>query len=177
MYTIAVVIIICTLLVLVFRSFTQKVKQINLNDMITLYDKMELYVYTHNLQNNEHIKDFLYPYKYYIENNDYSELESILDESDQEKSKVTSYAETAFSSTAKNIPLELHDLSQEYVKHLISIIRLSGVGVGFYYFSAILFSIILLMAVFWLPFKSMRAKVNRVWMSLFKSPSPLEYSL
>ena len=73
--SIAVVIIF---IISYIRSQINNNRQIHFNEMNAIADNMEVYIYTNRLQNKKEIIGYIYPFKYFVVNTGYADIEILI---------------------------------------------------------------------------------------------------
>ena len=123
-------IISVTIFVIFIVSYIRKKidnnRQIHFNEMNTICDKMEVYVYSNRLQNKKEVLVYIIPFKYFVVNTGFADIEILLG------SLIKLYTTKTFESRKQQynqiistIPDELKDLGKEFDKHLDKAIKLS----------------------------------------------------
>jgi hypothetical protein len=114
------------------RTRINVLKQIHLNEMNRLHDEMEVFVYTHSLQNKKEVLSFILPFKNFVINTGYVDIEVLI------VALLKMHTEKTLEIKKKNydenvalIPHELMQIAEKFDFHLDKAISLSIFRAGF----------------------------------------------
>jgi len=127
-YIITILIVLLIICSLLNRHINIK-RQIRLNEMEIIYEKMEQFVYKNELQNDSFVTAFLKPYKNYVVNTGFADIQilialfmNVLRQNGVEDLKKK---KEKYDKLLNHIPKDLKEMSVEFNKKLGRVISLS----------------------------------------------------
>lgn len=174
--SIALVIIICSFI----NNTINAKRQIHFNEMNSLYDKMEIYVYENNLQNDNKIVRYMIPHKHFVVNNGFADIQVLLAIILALPEKVLEKRKSEFKQLNTEIPGELQTIAKKFDSHLAKAIRLSYFRAEFVLFAIVQFLKTIYIAILERSYKAFKVFKNSLYYAkefetvLFPEPEYLD---
>lgn len=134
------------LMISFIRTIVNNKRQILFNEMNIIYDKMEVYVYEHSLQNKKETLAYILPFKTFVVNPGFADIEILINTMVRMPNKTLEYRRKTFKEISETIPDDLKRMALEYDKLLEKAIKLSSWRMEFVLYFIKLLSIALFKA-------------------------------
>ncbi len=170
--------IICSIVLIILiasfiRSSINIRRQIHFNAMNSMYDKMEVYVYTNNLQNKKEIISYIAPFKNYVINTGYADIEILMASlTKMMKDKTFETRKKQYAELLDSIPEELKIFAKEFDLHLNKAIFLSVFRSEFILYFLRQLTISLFKALYRMSFKYVKS-FFKIFKEVFKNENIL----
>lgn len=104
-----------------YRTKKRNDKKILLNNLSIIYERMEIYLLNNNISYNDDIVKFLKSHKNIVVNPDFADIKIIMNL----RETMAETKQSINSIDEKNIPMELHSLSNQFKTNFVGLVKLS----------------------------------------------------
>lgn len=144
------------LIISFIRTYINNRRQICFNQMTSIYDRMELFAFENNLQNDKNIIAYLMPFKNYVVNTEFADIEILAGRITKIPKSVFETKKKKYLELKKSIPEELKVFSSEFDIELDKAIKLSILRASFLIYFTRIFLLALVFSAVSLSFQKVK---------------------